>query len=147
MQSAGSAFDKAAYDLPLKPLYEISGDGGGSSSSLEAAKQRFKRKKGERAEAARLEPEERQGNEEIEHKLSVVEDQKEAKRLKRLLRNRVSAQQARERKKSYVSTIEEKVHDQDSQLAQMRQRVQTLERENGMLRQLIMCVVFLSYPL
>ena len=55
----------------------------------------------------------------------------------RLLRNRVSAQQARERKKSYVSTIEEKVHDQDSQLAQMRQRVQILERENGMLRQVI----------
>ena len=55
----------------------------------------------------------------------------------RLLRNRVSAQQARERKKSYVSTVEEKVHDQDTQLAQMRQRVQTLERENGMLRQVI----------
>ncbi len=55
----------------------------------------------------------------------------------RLLRNRVSAQQARERKKSYVSTIEEKVHDQDSQLAQLRQRVQALERENGMLRQVI----------
>lgn len=55
----------------------------------------------------------------------------------RLLRNRVSAQQARERKKSYVSTIEEKVNDQDTQLAQLRQRVQTLERENGMLRQVI----------
>lgn len=55
----------------------------------------------------------------------------------RLLRNRVSAQQARERKKSYVSTIEEKVQDQDTQLAQVRQRVQTLERENGMLRQVI----------
>lgn len=55
----------------------------------------------------------------------------------RLLRNRVSAQQARERKKSYVSTIEEKVHDQDSQLAQLQQRVQILERENGMLRQVI----------
>ncbi len=55
----------------------------------------------------------------------------------RLLRNRVSAQQARERKKSYVSTIEERVHDQDTQLAQLRQRVQTLERENGMLRQVI----------
>lgn len=27
MQSAGSAFDKAAYDLPLKPLYEIPGEG------------------------------------------------------------------------------------------------------------------------
>ena len=25
MQSTGSGFDKAAYDLPLKPLYEISG--------------------------------------------------------------------------------------------------------------------------
>ena len=25
MQSSGSGFDKAAYDLPLKPLYEISG--------------------------------------------------------------------------------------------------------------------------
>lgn len=55
----------------------------GKRANAEAAKQRFKRKKGERAEAARLEPEERQGNEEIEHKLSIVEDQKEAKRLKR----------------------------------------------------------------
>lgn len=53
------------------------------------------------------------------------------------MRNRVSAQQARERKKSYVSTIEEKVHEQDSTLAQYKQRVQTLERENGMLRQVI----------
>ena len=49
----------------------------------------------------------------------------------------MSAQQARERKKSYVSTIEEKVSDQDSQLAQLRQRVLTLERENGMLRRVI----------
>lgn len=56
----------------------------GKRANAEAAKQRFKRKKGERAEAARLEMEEaRQGNEELEHKLSVVEDQKEAKRLKR----------------------------------------------------------------
>lgn len=56
----------------------------GKRANAEAAKQRFKRKKGERAEAARLEMEEaRQGNDEIEHKLSIVEDQKEAKRLKR----------------------------------------------------------------
>lgn len=55
----------------------------------------------------------------------------------RLLRNRVSAQQARERKKSYVSTIEEKVSEQDQQLAQYKQHVQKLERENGMLRQVI----------
>lgn len=49
----------------------------------------------------------------------------------------MSAQQARERKKSYVSTIEEKVTNQDEQLAQHKQRVQTLERENAMLRQVI----------
>lgn len=55
----------------------------GKRANAEAAKQRFKRKKGERAEAARQESDDRQGNEEIEHKLSVVEDQKEAKRLKR----------------------------------------------------------------
>lgn len=55
----------------------------------------------------------------------------------RLLRNRVSAQQARERKKSYVSTIEEKVQEQEQELAQYKQRMQTLERENGMLRQVI----------
>lgn len=55
----------------------------GKRANAEAAKQRFKRKKGERAEAARLESDDRQGNEEIEQKLSVVEDQKEAKRLKR----------------------------------------------------------------
>lgn len=57
----------------------------GKRANAEAAKQRFKRKKGERAEAARLESDDRQGNEEIEQKLSVVEDQKEAKRLKRCL--------------------------------------------------------------
>lgn len=57
----------------------------GKRANAEAAKQRFKRKKGERAEAARLESDDRQGNEEIEQKLSVVEDQKEAKRLKRWL--------------------------------------------------------------
>ena len=55
----------------------------GKRANAEAAKQRFKRKKGERAEAARLDSDDRQGNEEIEQKLSVVEDQKEAKRLKR----------------------------------------------------------------
>ena len=55
----------------------------GKRANAEAAKQRFKRKKGERAEAARVDTEERQGNEEIEHKLSIIEDQKEAKRLKR----------------------------------------------------------------
>ncbi len=53
---------------------------------------------------------------------------------RRLLRNRVSAQQARERKKSYVATIEEKCQDQEQRIAEQQQRLNTLERENVMLR-------------
>lgn len=52
----------------------------------------------------------------------------------RLLRNRVSAQQARERKKSYVATLEEKCKTQEQRLAEAEQRIKTLERENVMLR-------------
>ena len=52
----------------------------------------------------------------------------------RLLRNRVSAQQARERKKSYVATLEEKARAQEQRLAEAEQRIKTLERENVMLR-------------
>ena len=55
----------------------------------------------------------------------------------RLLRNRVSAQQARERKKSYVSTLESKSAGQDEKITQLQQRVKTVERENVMLRQII----------
>jgi transcription factor HY5 len=73
-------------------------------------------------------------DEELQHKLSTVTDEKEAKRLKRLLRNRVSAQQARERKKSYVATLEEKARLQEQRLAEAEQRIKTLERENIMLR-------------
>ena len=40
----------------------------------------------------------------------------------RLLRNRVSAQQARERKKSYVSTLESKSGEQDQRITQLAQR-------------------------
>lgn len=52
----------------------------------------------------------------------------------RLLRNRVSAQQARERKKSYVATLEEKCKAQGQRLEEAEQRIKTLERENVMLR-------------
>ena len=49
----------------------------------------------------------------------------------------MSAQQARERKKSYVQDLEARCQasEQDRQL--MEQRVKILERENGMLRQVI----------
>lgn len=83
----------------------------------------------------------------------------------RLLRNRVSAQQARERKKSYVSNLEAQAKQSeqlvrtdslvshgmasggiitgleqtllDVQVAKLQQEVKTLERENVMLRQVI----------
>lgn len=77
------------------------------------------------------------GEEDIEAKLATVTDEKEGKRLKRLLRNRVSAQQARERKKNYVNTLEAISKEQNQKLSQLEHRVKTLERENFMLRQVI----------
>lgn len=65
-----------------------------------------------------------QQNEEIDKRLSGVECVKEQKRLKRLLRNRVSAQQARERKKSYVSQLEDKSKEQENEIAMLNQKVQ-----------------------
>ena len=53
---------------------------------------------------------------------------------RRLLRNRVSAQQARERKKSYVSNLEQRAREQEQSITEMEQRVNKLERENAMLR-------------
>ncbi|CAL5229736.1 g13116 [Coccomyxa viridis] len=73
----------------------------------------------------------------LEAKLANTKDEKEAKRLRRLLRNRVSAQQARERKKSYVSNLEQAAKGNEQQIAKLTQQVKTLERENGMLRQII----------
>lgn len=62
---------------------------------------------------------------------------KEHKRLKRLLRNRVSAQQARERKKVYLTDLEQRSKDLEQQNAELEERVSTLQRENFMLRQIV----------
>eukprot|EP00891_Asterochloris_glomerata_P006854 jgi/Astpho2/6854/fgenesh1_pg.00105_%23_28_t len=94
-----------------------------------AGRARYKRKKADQAAAAA----------EQSHDVpqSREDADKEAKRLKRLLRNRVSAQQARERKKNYVQTLEERNQLQEQQVQQLQQRVKTLERESLMLRQSI----------
>ncbi|XP_042391888.1 transcription factor HY5-like [Zingiber officinale] len=63
--------------------------------------------------------------------------EKEHKRLKRLLRNRVSAQQARERKKAYVSELEAKVKDLENRNSELEERLSTLQNENNMLRQIL----------
>ncbi|CAO2037598.1 unnamed protein product [Urochloa humidicola] len=62
---------------------------------------------------------------------------KEHKRLKRLLRNRVSAQQARERKKAYLTDLEVKVKDLEKKNSEMEERLSTLQNENSMLRQIL----------
>eukprot|EP00951_Prasinocladus_malaysianus_P039040 scaffold433717_cov44-Prasinocladus_malaysianus.AAC.1 len=84
---------------------------------------------------AAMTPEEQ--NDEIQRRLSGVECVKEQKRLKRLLRNRVSAQQARERKKSYLTQLEDKSKEQENEIAMLNQKVQSLQQENQMLRQVV----------
>ncbi|GMG99011.1 hypothetical protein Nepgr_000851 [Nepenthes gracilis] len=62
---------------------------------------------------------------------------KESKRLKRLLRNRVSAQQARERKKAYLSELEVRVKDLEKKNSELEERLSTLQNENQMLRHIL----------
>ena len=62
---------------------------------------------------------------------------KEHRRLKRLLRNRVSAQQARERKKAYMGELEVKVKDLETRNSELEERLSTLQNENQMLRQIL----------
>ncbi|CAN6847410.1 unnamed protein product [Brassica oleracea] len=63
--------------------------------------------------------------------------EKETKRLKRLLRNRVSAQQARERKKAYLGELETRVKDLENRNSELEERLSTLQNENQMLRQIL----------
>merc|ERR1712196_202643 len=55
---------------------------------------------------------------------------------RRLIRNRVSAQLHRERKKKYISSLENKVKEQCDQLGRMRAVIESLTVENQKLRQL-----------
>ena len=70
-------------------------------------------------------------------KFNHVEDEKERKRMKRLLRNRVSAQQARERKKAYMFSLEDERRAAAEKTAELEAKINTLERENFMLRQVV----------
>ncbi|KAK7349998.1 hypothetical protein VNO77_07999 [Canavalia gladiata] len=63
---------------------------------------------------------------------------KEHRRLKRLLRNRVSAQQARERKKVYVNDLESRAKELHEKNAILEERISTLINENTMLRKVLM---------
>uniref|UniRef100_A0A7N1A941 BZIP domain-containing protein n=1 Tax=Kalanchoe fedtschenkoi TaxID=63787 RepID=A0A7N1A941_KALFE len=61
--------------------------------------------------------------------------EKEHKRLKRLLRNRVLAQQARELKKVYLTELELRVKDLEKKNSELEERLSTLQNEYQMLRQ------------
>lgn len=52
----------------------------------------------------------------------------------RLLRNRVSAQQARERKKVYVNDLESRAKEFEDKNSNLEERISTLTNENTMLR-------------
>ncbi|KAM7487954.1 hypothetical protein LguiB_025438 [Lonicera macranthoides] len=63
---------------------------------------------------------------------------RECRRLKRLLRNRVSAQQARERKKVYVNDMESRAKDLMELNSKLEEKISTLVNENTMLRKVLM---------
>ncbi|XP_061337966.1 transcription factor HY5-like [Gastrolobium bilobum] len=63
---------------------------------------------------------------------------KEYRRLKRLLRNRVSAQQARERKKVYMNDLESRAKEMEDKNSKLEERISTLINENTMLRKVLM---------
>ncbi|CAL5201926.1 unnamed protein product [Lathyrus oleraceus] len=62
---------------------------------------------------------------------------KERKRLKRLLRNQVSAQQARERKKAYFSNLETRVNDLEKKNLELKEKLSNLQNENQILRHIL----------
>ncbi|XP_010914801.1 transcription factor HY5-like isoform X4 [Elaeis guineensis] len=63
---------------------------------------------------------------------------REYRRLKRLLRNRVSAQQARERKKVYVNDLESRAKELHDKNLKLEEKISTLINENTMLRKVLM---------
>ncbi|KAH7513568.1 hypothetical protein FEM48_Zijuj12G0213900 [Ziziphus jujuba var. spinosa] len=63
---------------------------------------------------------------------------KEYRRLKRLLRNRVSAQQARERKKVYVNDLESRAKELQDTNSKLEEKISTLINENTMLRKVLL---------
>lgn len=64
----------------------------------------------------------------------------------RLLRNRVSAQQARERKKAYLFDLETRVKDLEKKNSELKEKLSTLQNENQMLRQACQYCLFTYLP-
>ncbi|KAF7817238.1 transcription factor HY5 [Senna tora] len=82
-------------------------------------------------------PDRVQGTGEGQRKRGRNPADKESKRLKRLLRNRVSAQQARERKKAYLIDLETRVKELEKKNSELEERLSTMQNENQMLRHIL----------
>ncbi|KAF7150325.1 hypothetical protein RHSIM_Rhsim02G0199000 [Rhododendron simsii] len=125
-------------DDEIRRVPEIGGEAAGTASGREAS--------------SAAGPNRVQGSSEGSRKRGRSPADKEHKRLKRaldpsereilgctnrLLRNRVSAQQARERKKAYLIELEARVKDLEKKNCEMEERLSTLQNENQMLRQIL----------
>ncbi|EQC32190.1 hypothetical protein SDRG_10383 [Saprolegnia diclina VS20] len=66
--------------------------------------------------------------------LSLDPDSKEAKKKRRLIRNRMSAQLHRERKKAYVVQLEEQLQAKDDEMSKMKAQLEALLAENKRLK-------------
>ncbi|TKY46705.1 Cellulose synthase A catalytic subunit 1 of UDP-forming [Spatholobus suberectus] len=111
-------------DEEIRRVPEIGGESAGTSGSRPDA-------------GSTAGPERVQGTGEGQRKRGRSPADKESKRLKRLLRNRVSAQQARERKKAYLIDLETRVKDLEKKNSELTERLSTLQNENQMLRQIL----------
>ncbi|CAK8565424.1 unnamed protein product [Lathyrus sativus] len=111
-------------DEEIRRVPDMGGESAGTSAS----------RKGTGSTAG---PERAQGTGEGQKKRGRSPADKESKRLKRLLRNRVSAQQARERKKAYLSDLETRVNDLEKKNSELKEKLSTLQNENQMLRQIL----------
>ncbi|KAJ4707916.1 putative Transcription factor hy5 [Melia azedarach] len=111
-------------DEEIRRVPEISGEPAGTSTSG--------RDGGSTAGPDRVQP-----SGEGQRKRGRSPADKENKRLKRLLRNRVSAQQARERKKAYLNELETRVKDLEKKNSELEERLSTLQNENQMLRHIL----------
>uniref|UniRef100_A0A3N7G628 Transcription factor HY5 n=1 Tax=Populus trichocarpa TaxID=3694 RepID=A0A3N7G628_POPTR len=111
-------------DEEIRRVPEMSGEPAGTSASG--------RETGSNAGPDRVQP---TGEGQSQRKRGRSPADKENKRLKRLLRNRVSAQQARERKKAYLTELETRVKDLEKKNSELEERLSTLQNENQMLRQ------------
>ena len=66
--------------------------------------------------------------------LNIDPNSKEGKRQRRKIRNKMSAQLHRERKKNYIDSLEEQVRERDAKIGQLQNKIRLLASENETLR-------------